>query len=47
MKPHNITIIQANAPVTDYQGEIMKFYEQLDNIIAKTPKKDVIIVQGD
>ena len=47
-KPHNMTIIQAYAPTSDHKDEeIEEFYEQLENIIAKVPKKDLIIIQGD
>ena len=27
--------------------EVQLFYKQLDSIIAKTPKKDILVVQGD
>ena len=45
--PHNITVIQVCAPPSDHEDEKVKqFYEQLDSIIAKTPKKDILVVQG-
>ncbi|KAH3819227.1 hypothetical protein DPMN_120961 [Dreissena polymorpha] len=32
----------------DYKGtESKKFNEQLEHIIAKVPKKDILIIQGD
>jgi exonuclease III len=47
-RPHNITIIQVYAPTSDYEDEeIEKFYEEIERIIAKVPKKDILIVQGD
>ena len=42
-RPYNITVIQVHAPTSDHEH----FYEQLDSIIAKTPKKDILVVQGD
>ena len=34
--------------ITDHEEkDAEECYEQLDNIITETPKKDVIIVQGD
>ena len=46
--PFNITIIQAYAPTTDHDDEeIEDFYDQLQEIIDQTPKKDIIVVQGD
>ena len=45
--PFNITIVQAYAPTSDYDdNKIEKFYDQLQNVIDQTPKKD-ILVQGD
>ena len=46
--PFNITIIQAYAPTTDYSDEdVEDFYEQLQEVIDQTPKKDILVVQGD
>ena len=46
--PFNITIIQAYAPTSDYDdNEIEEFYDQLQNAIDQTPKKDILLVQGD
>ena len=45
---HNTTVIQVYAPTSDHEDEDVKqFYKQLDNIIAKTPKKHILVVQGD
>ena len=46
--PFNITIVQAHAPTSDYDdNKIEEFYDQLQNIIDQTPKKDILVVQGD
>ena len=37
--PFNITIVQVHAPMSDY--------DQLQNVIDQTPKKDILLVQGD
>ena len=48
VKPNYITIIKAYVAMTDYEDiDVAEFYEKLENIIAKTPKKDIITVQGD
>lgn len=47
-KPNNITIMQVYAPTTDYDDQdIEEFYEQLEKAIKSTPKKDILIIQGD
>ena len=44
----NITIVQAYAPTSDYDdNEKEEFSDQLQNVIDQTPKKDVLVVQGD
>ena len=44
----NITIIQAYAPTTDYDGvDIEDFYDQLQEVIEQVPKKDTLVVQSD
>ena len=46
-RTHNITVIQVYTPSSDHKDEeVLQLYEQLDNIIAKTPKKDIVVVQG-
>ena len=46
-RPHNITVIQVCAPTSDHEDEeIEQFHEQLDSIIAKTPKKDMLATEG-
>ena len=44
----NITIVQTYSPTSDYDdNEIEEFYDQLQNVIDHTPKKDILFVQGD
>ena len=46
--PFNITIVQAYAPTSDYDdNKIEESYDQLQNVIDQTPKKDILVVQGD
>ena len=46
--PFNVTVLQAYAPTSDYDdNEIEKFYDQLQNVIDQTTKKDILVVQGD
>ena len=46
--PFNITIVQAYDPTSDYDdNKIEEFYGQLQNVIDQTPKKDILVVQGD
>ena len=46
--PLNISIIQAYAPTSDYSDEAIEdFYSQLQDVLARVPKKDFVIVQGD
>ena len=44
----NITIVQAYAPTSQYdENETEEFYDQLQNVFDQTPKKDILVVQGD
>ena len=46
--PFNITLVQAYAPTSDYyDNKIEELYDQLQNVIDQTPKKDILVVQGD
>ena len=46
--PFKITIVQAYTPTPDYDdNEIEEFYDQLQDVIDQTPKKDILGVQGD
>ena len=44
----NISVEQVYAPTSDYyDNEIIEFYDQLQNAINQTLKKDILVVQGD
>ena len=45
-KPFNITVIQAYAPTSNTE-ELEQFYEDLQDLLALTPKKDVLFIIGD
>ena len=46
--PINIIIIQAYTPRTDYDDDdVEDFYDQLQEVVDQTSKKDIIVVQGD
>ena len=47
-KPFNITVIQVFAP-TSYaeEAEVEWFYEDLQDLLELTPKKDVLFIIGD
>ncbi|XP_071502561.1 craniofacial development protein 2-like [Diadema antillarum] len=48
MKAGAITIIQVYAPNTaDPEGEVDEFYDQLQTVVNKTNKNDLLIVMGD
>ena len=47
-KPFNITVIQAYAPTGNAEeAEVEWFYEDLQDLLELTPKKDVIFIIGD
>ena len=47
-KPFNITVIQVYAPTTDAkEAEVDQFYEDLQDLLELTPKKDVLFIIGD
>ena len=47
-KPCNITIIQVYAPTSNAEeAEVEWLYEDLQDIIGLTPKKDVLFIIGD
>ena len=47
-KPFNITVIQAHAPTSNAEeAEIEWFYEDLQDLLELTPKKDVFFITGD
>ena len=46
--PFSVTIIQVYAPTSGHDdNEVDNFYRQLQGIIDQTPKKDILVVQGD
>ena len=47
-KPVNITLIQVYTPTSNTEeAEVEQFYEDLQDILELTPKKDVLFVIGD
>ena len=47
-KPFNITGIQAYAPTRNTEeAEVERFYEDLQDLLELTPKKDVLFFIGD
>ena len=47
-KPFNITVIQVYAPTSNAEeAEVERFYEDLQDLLELTPKKDVPFVIGD
>ena len=46
-KPFNITVIQAYAPTRNVEeAEVERFYEDLQDLLELTPKKDVLFIIG-
>ena len=46
-KPFNITVIQAYAPTSNVEeAEVEWFYEDLQDLLELTPKKDVLLIIG-
>ena len=47
-KPFNITVIQVYAPTSNAQeAEVEWFYEDPQDLLELTPKKDVLFIIGD
>ena len=46
-KPFNIMVIQAYAPTSNVEAEVEWFYEDLQDLLELTPKKDVLFIIGD
>ena len=47
-KSFNITVIQVYAPTSNAEeAEIERFYEDLQDLLELTPKKDVLLIIGD
>ena len=46
-KPFNITVIQVYAPASNAEeAEVERFYEELQDLLELTPKKDVLSLIG-
>ena len=47
-KPFNITVIQVYAPSSNAEeAEVEQFYEDLQDLLELTPKRDVLFITGD
>ena len=47
-KQFNITVIQAHSPITNAEeAEVKQFYDDLQDFLELTPKKDVLFILGD
>ena len=47
-KPFNITVSQAYVPTSNIEeAEAERFYEDLQDLLELTPKKDVLFIIGD
>ena len=47
-KPFNITVIQVYAPTNNAEeAEVERIYEDLQDLLELTPKKDVLFIIGD
>ena len=47
-KPFNITVIQVYAPTSNAEeAEVERFYEDIQDLLELTPKKDVLFIIGD
>ena len=47
-KPFNITVIQGYDPTSNTEeAEVEQFYEDLQDLLELTPKKDVLFIVGD
>ena len=47
-KPFSITVIQVYAPMSNAEeAEVEQFYEDLQDLVELTPKKDVLFIIGD
>ena len=46
-KPFSITVIQVYAPISNAEkAEVERFYEDLQDLLELTPKKDVLFITG-
>ena len=48
IKPLNTTVIHVYAPTSNAEeAEVERFYEDLQDLLELTPKKDVLFITGD
>ena len=46
-KPFNSIVIQVDAPTSNTEeAEVEQFYEDLQDLLELTPKKDVLFIKG-
>ena len=47
-KPFNITVIQVYVPASNAEeAKVERFYEDLQDLLELTPKKDILFIIGD
>ena len=47
-KPLSVTVIQVYAPTNNVEeAEVEQFYEDLQDLLELTPKKDILFIIGD
>ena len=47
-KPFDITVIQVYAPTSNAEeAKVERFYEDLQDLLELTPKKDILFITGD
>ena len=47
-KPFNITVIQVYTPTSNAEeAEVEWFYEELQDLLELTPRKDILFIIGD
>ena len=47
-KPFNITVFQVYAPTSNAEeAEVERFYEDLQDLLELTPRRDVLFIIGD
>ena len=47
-KPFSITVVQVYAPTSKVEeAEVEQFYEDLQDLLELTPKKDTLFIKGD
>ena len=46
-KPFNITVIKVYTPTSNAEAEVEWFYEDLQDLLELTTKKDVLFIIGD